>query len=56
MTDSGKTSLETRVPDVAQQKPMYTLRFASASVGSLKGRSAEVADMLHRRMVDVGGI
>ena len=53
MTDLGKTSRETRNPDAALQNSVQTLRFASANIGTLVGRSGEVVDMLNRRMVEV---
>ena len=56
MTDPGKDPWETRNPDAALRNSVQTLRFASANVGTLSGKSAEVADMLHRRRVDVAGL
>ena len=56
MTDPGKTFRETRIPDATSRKLKQTLRFATANVGSLTGRSAEVVDMLYRRKVDVAGL
>ena len=56
MTDPGKDPRETRNPEAALRNSIQTLRFASANVGSLMGRSAEVVDMLNRRRVDVTGL
>lgn len=56
MTVPRKTIVETRVPDAAIRKPSRVFKFASANVGSLVGRSAEVVDMMCRRNVDVAGL
>jgi len=53
-----KTFLEKcyRNLDMALQNPMQALRFSTANVGTLVGRSAEAVDMLNRRKVGVAGL
>jgi len=51
----GKTYRESRNLDTALLNPKQALRFSTANVGTLVGGSAEVVDMLNRK-VDKAGL
>ena len=56
MMGPGKARWETRKPDAALRNPTRVLRFATANIGTMVRRSAEVADMMFRRNVSVAGL
>lgn len=56
MTVFGKTQWETRQSDGSVRNSQATLRMATVNAGTMVGRSAEVAETLGRRKVDIAAL